>query len=97
MSRSDTSDAAPETPAPPQKAPAALLVVSFDTLVDLDNEVAAEAALRTTVERHPARIVVVRVRSRVVTPQALRILLRVGSRTAPGGVLCVAAEYPAAR
>ncbi|EFL03135.1 predicted protein [Streptomyces sp. SPB78] len=97
VSRSDTSDAPPETPAPPQEAPAALLVVPFDTLVDLDNEVAAEAALRTAVERHPARIVVVRVRSRVVTPQALRILLRVGSRTAPGGVLCVAAEYPAAR
>ncbi|MEU6443782.1 hypothetical protein [Streptomyces sp. NPDC047046] len=97
MSPTDTPAAPRRTPAPSPGAPAALLVVPFDTLVDLDNEVAAEAALRETVERHPARIVVVRVRSRVVTPQALRILLRAGNRTAPGGVLCVAAEYPAAR
>ncbi|WP_433340366.1 hypothetical protein [Streptomyces sp. CA-253872] len=97
MSRTDTPAVPHATSAPLPAAPAALLVVPFDTLVDLDNEVAAEAALSRAVERHPARIVVVRVRSRVVTPQALRILLRTATRTVPGGVLCVAAEYPAAR
>ncbi|WP_037868991.1 hypothetical protein [Streptomyces sp. SPB074] len=101
MSRTDTPAAPSRTPAapprPPTPATAALLVVPFDTLTDLDNEVAAEETLREAVEDHPARIVVVRVRSRVVTPQALRILLRAGERTVPGGVLCVAAEYPAAR
>ncbi|WP_343244729.1 hypothetical protein, partial [Streptomyces sp. SID11385] len=97
MSPTDTPAAPPRTPAPSPGAPAALLVVPFDTLVDLDNEAAVEADLREAVERHPARIVVVRVRSRVVTPQALRILLRTAARTAPDGVLCVAADYPAAR
>ncbi|MET8556460.1 hypothetical protein ABZV64_16085 [Streptomyces sp. NPDC004959] len=94
MSCTDTPGAPPGTPAPP---PAALLVAPFDALADPDSEAAAEAALREAVERRPARTVVVRVRSCVVTPQALRILLRAGNRTAPGGVLRVAAEYPAAR
>ncbi|NJA58744.1 anti-anti-sigma factor [Streptomyces sp. NEAU-H3] len=76
----------------------AVLVVPFDGLVDLDNEEETETALFTTLDRAAARLVVVHVRSRIVTPDALRLLLRARTRTGERGtVLCVAAPYPVAR
>ncbi|WP_051703457.1 STAS domain-containing protein [Streptomyces sp. NRRL F-5630] len=76
----------------------AVLVVPFDGLVDLDNEEETETALFRTLDRVAARLVVVHIRSRIVTPQALRVLLRARTRAGERGtVLCVAAPFPVAR
>ncbi|WP_050776681.1 STAS domain-containing protein [Streptomyces sp. SPB074] len=76
----------------------AVLVVPFDGLVDTDNERDTEAGLLSVLDRAAARLVVVHVRSRIVTPHALRILLRASTRTSTrGGVLSVAAPFPVAR
>jgi anti-anti-sigma factor len=85
-------------PADTATHPEAVLVVPFDGLVDLDNEEESETALLRTLDRAAARLVVVHVRSRIVTPHALRLLLRARARTSErGAVLCVAAPFPVAR
>ncbi|SUP59895.1 anti-anti-sigma factor [Streptomyces griseus] len=71
-------------------------VVPLDAVVDPENEETVEAELRAL--QAGAGVVVVHVRTRVVTPRALHLLLRARQRAAAeGGILCVAAPDPAAR